>query len=275
MEFTIDFFPKRIVSLVPSYTESMFDLGFGDFLVGKTDYCVYPSAGVKKIPSIGGTKTPRIGDIIQLNPDLVLANQEENTKAVVEEIRNSGIQVWVSFPKTVNQTITFLWNLVRLFKNDRAAMIVQSLEQAVELAEGSLEEIKKVRYFSPVWFSKDSGGNPNWMIFSKDTYSGDLLRLCGGENSLEIADENGTGEMHTIRYPSACVEQILKANPDLILLPDEPYNFSKTDIDQMRLLIPGVPAVKNNKIFLIDGSLITWCGTRLGKAISEIPSLLT
>ena len=97
--------PQRVVSLVPSYTESMVDLGFGANVVGVTDYCVHPQDSLLNIPRVGGPKNPRIEDILSLAPDLVLANQEENMLGDVEALEKAGIPVWVSFPQTVQEAL--------------------------------------------------------------------------------------------------------------------------------------------------------------------------
>src|SRR5512139_3602968 len=101
--------PKRVVSLVPSMTESLFELGFGETLVGITDYCIYPEERLEGLPRLGGPKNPRLEDIIALQPELVLANWEENTRRTVETLEAAGVRVWVTFPKTVRQALDVLW----------------------------------------------------------------------------------------------------------------------------------------------------------------------
>ena len=93
--------PKRVVSLVPSMTESLFDLGLGDVVVGITDYCIYPAELLKNLPRVGGTKDVSEDEILDLKPDFVIANQEENSRQLVEKLEAAGIRVWVTFPKSV------------------------------------------------------------------------------------------------------------------------------------------------------------------------------
>lgn len=273
MEFSPNFSPKRIISLVPSYTESLFDLGFGQRLVGRTDYCIYPAEKVKNIPCLGGPKTPNVAEIIQLKPDIILANQEENSREAVEQLRDAGIFVWVSYPKDVMQTIQFLWDLVRLFRDERAAQIVEHLEKCIELI--GLSQKRSFRYFCPVWFSDEGEFAPWWMTFNEDTYSDNLISLFGGENVFVkhgISNKIG-GE--TKRYPKVTAGEIVQAKPEVVLFPDEPYKFTKDDIKMFMEKFPELPAVKNNQLYLLDGSLITWCGTRLGKAITELPFIFS
>ena len=106
----IDHPPQRIVSLVPSMTESLFNLGFGKFVVGITDYCIHPKAEVERLHRVGGPKNPRMEDILRLHPDLVIVNQEENSQQTVSELNVYGISTWLTFPKTVDEAIADLWS---------------------------------------------------------------------------------------------------------------------------------------------------------------------
>ena len=124
--------PRRVVSLVPSLTESLFDLGFGDAVVGITDYCVHPAEKLEDIPRIGGPKNPRVEDIIRLHPDLVLANWEENTRQTVEALEQAGIPVWVTFPKSVRQSLDVLWALASISFITAAYWILQTVAEQVD-----------------------------------------------------------------------------------------------------------------------------------------------
>ena len=104
----------RIVSLVPSVTESLFCLGLGDRIVGITDWCVHPSDRVSGLPRVGGTKNPSVRQILELEPDLVIANREENPKRAVVELRTAGVDVWVTYPRTVLDSVTLLRELAEL-----------------------------------------------------------------------------------------------------------------------------------------------------------------
>ena len=284
--------PERVVSLVPSLTESLFDLGFGSSVVGLTDYCVHPVVGLEHIPRLGGTKNPRVDEILGLQPDLVLANQEENTPAVIKALESAGIKVWVTFPKSVRQYLDILWILVGIYQSRLAAARLETLEIALDWAESALAERKIWSYFCPIWRQAgEDAGNPSkvppwWMTFNRDTYSDDLLRLMGGKNifadrirryplmadlSFMIPEEPGDRDT---RYPHVTDDEISSRNPDVILLPDEPFPFNQTEAQHIRNLFANAPAVQKDRIFLLDGSLITWCGTRLGRALQELPVLV-
>jgi iron complex transport system substrate-binding protein len=278
--------PERVVSLVPSMTESMFDLGFGDSLVGITDYCVFPEAEVVRLPRVGGTKNPRIGDILALQPDLVLANWEENTRPAVEAMRSAGLSVWVTFPHTVNESIKVLWELAAVFRSKAAQIRLRTLELTLDWAISVAGDQKSFRYFCPIWFSQKENSPNWWMTFNQHTYCHDLLQLFGGQNvfgqrerkyplaaDLGLMHPEDPGEADT-RYPHVSLEEVNAAQPELILLPSEPYHFDEAHIALMEQRLADTPAVRNGCVLLIDGTLITWQGTRLAKALREIPVLL-
>ena len=278
--------PRRVVSLVPSLTESMFDLGLGEFVVGITDYCVYPAEGVAKIPRLGGPKTPSLEAILALQPDLVMANQEENPKALVESLEAAGVKVWVTFPKTLRQALDVLWTIVGLYQSRGAAIRLETLELTLDWAEEAAKERATWRYFCPIWQSLPEAEPQWWMTFNQDTYMHDLLRLVGGKNAfagrkrlypleadLGLAPAETPGERDT-RYPRVGLAEVLEADPEVILLPDEPFTFNAGERDHLEARLGETQAVKNGKVFELEGSLLTWHGTRLARALRDLPGIL-
>lgn len=281
--------PKRVVSLVPSLTESMFSLGLGAALVGRTDYCIHPAEHVRNIPTVGGTKNPDIAKIIALNPDWVLANREENTPKTVAALQEAGIPVWVSFPKTVAEATDVLWTLARRFQSGLAIQKLQVLEMSIDWAEEyAAQRETHLRYFCPIWQDISSTHGLWWMTFNRDTYPHDLLKLIGGENcfaererryplavDLEAASvESATPhEERDTRYPRVTPAEVIAAQPEIILLPSEPYAFGLADQHQVMTLLKDTPAVQNGRVHLVDGSLLFWHGTRLANALTELPGL--
>jgi iron complex transport system substrate-binding protein len=274
--------PQRVVSLVPSLTESLFDLGLGWSVVGITDFCAHPAEKSGGIPRLGGPKNPRVAEIIALHPDLVLANQEENTRQVIEALEAAGVRVWVSFPRSVRQAVDVLWTVVGIFKDQQAALRLQTLEMGVEwAAAASAENIWN--YFCPIWRS-ERDAQPAWfMTFNQDTYVHDLLQLIGGRNvfaqrgrryplaaDLGLAEAQEAGERDT-RYPRVTISEILAASPQVIILPDEPYTFGEADRRDICELLGDTPAVRGDRVHQVDGSLLTWHGTRLAYALRELP----
>jgi len=278
--------PKRIISLIPSMTENLFLLGFGSFVVGVTDYCIHPIEKLEGIPRVGGPKNPNIEMILELSPDLVILNQEESTPQVVKELDGAGIRMWITFPKTVDQAIDVLHSLLGIFKNDKAAIQIKSLQATLDIVQLSGIENEKVRCFCPIWLDKYD--DIDWMMtFNSDTYPNDLLEICGAKNvfaerkrnyplGADLGLENGedVGD-RDIRYPRVTVQEIIEQNPQLILLPSEPFKFDQNHIEVLKSILEETDAVKNGRVILVDGTLIFWPGVRLGQALQILPNLIT
>ena len=248
--------PRRIVSLVPSLTEALFALGLGERVVGVTEWCVHPAAGVASLPKIGGTKNPDVSSIIALRPDLVIANREENRRRDVERLGSAGIPVWVTHPRTVRDAVALLGALADLGATEESRhAVVEPVAAALERAEGERPE-RRVRVTCPIW-------RDPWMVVGDDTYAHDLLTRCGGENVF--AGVSGR------RYPRVELAEIEAASPELILLPDEPYAFGQRDAQELGAL--DIPAGRAGRIYLIDGTLVTWYGPRILQAIETLCGL--
>ena len=280
--------PQRVASLVPSITESLFDLGFGNSVIGITDYCTYPVDKVANLTRLGGPKNPSIEAIRLLQPDLVIANQEENTPETIKALEHSHIPVWLTFPKTVRESIEILWDLVGFFQSKTAAIQVDTLERTLEWVEAEAQSRSTWRYFCPIW---QSDPNPNdvpawWMTFNRDTYPNDLLCLFGGENifaerirhypleadlGLIPAEPNETRDT---RYPRVTHKEILTGDPEVILLPNEPFGYDDSYLESNVRFFESTTAAAMKRILLVDGSLLTWHGTRLAKALTELGNLL-
>lgn len=277
--------PRRVISLVPSLTESLFNLELGSTVVGITDYCIYPAEALKNIPRVGGPKNPRCEDILALEPDLVLANQEENTRQVVDGLQAAGLNVWVTFPQTVRQSLDVLWTLVGLFQHPHAAMHLKTLETTLEWTRSAATNRDPMRYFCPVWHDQTQNGQPWWMTFNRLTYCHDVLQTLGGLNAfadrerrypleadLNQAPAQASGDRDT-RYPRVGLEEIRAADPEIILLPNEPFPFDEIHRQELCNQLSDVMAIRKKRIYLVDGSLITWHGTRLARALHVLPAL--
>jgi ABC-type hemin transport system substrate-binding protein len=248
---------RRIVSLVPSLTEALFELGLGPRVVGVTDWCVHPAAEVAQLPKVGGTKNPSLARVLELRPDLVIANQEENRERDVERLRAVGIPVWVSYPRTVAEGVALVRELAELgAPAERAQPLCRALESALERARATAPA-RRTRVFCAIW-------KKPWMAVGTDTYADDLIALCGGDNVFSAHTER--------RYPIVTEQQIAAAEPEVILLPDEPYAFGARDVAELAAL--GTPAAAAGRIHRIDGTLISWYGPRIARAIAEVSALL-
>ena len=276
-EIPITGVPQTVVSLVPSVTESLFDLNLGQRLIGRTEYCVYPQGKVDAVPALGGTKNPDVERIIAMEPALVIANQEENRKVDVEALRAAGIRVWVTFPKTVSDAFNLLWNMMYLFEETSMVPRIRLIERAYDyvssIAEAHREE-NPTTVFVPIWYEP-------LMTINGDTYVHDLLRVVGGQNvfadrqqqdsaAADVQDADAPADAERdVRYPRLTLQDVEDAQPDVILLPSEPFSFDESHLPIFQAL--DVPAAKHGRIHLVDGSLLTWHGTRIAYALDALP----
>jgi len=276
--------PTRVVSLVPSLTESIFDLGLGQRLVGVTDFCIHPAAETARLPHLGGTRNPDLEAVIALNPDLVLANWEENTRTSVEILAQAGISVWVTHPHSVKETLDMLWALAGRFEDQSAALRLKSLAVSLEWAQAAALDHPLRSVFCPIWYEQNIHGVEWWMSFNRQTYCHDILQACGGQNVFADRDRRyplsadlgqtpaEPAEDRDTRYPRLRLDEIQAAQPEVILLPNEPYVFNSTHQEYLSERLSDTPAARNHRIFLVEGSLITWPGTRCVRALQELPT---
>jgi ABC-type Fe3+-hydroxamate transport system substrate-binding protein len=249
--------PRRIVSLVPSLTEALFALGLGPRVVGVTDWCVHPADAVAPLPKVGGTKNPSLARIFELQPDLVIANHEENRERDVARLREAGLCVWVTYPRTVADGIAVTRELAELgAPADRAQPLLAALDAAFAAAQAAAP-VRRARVFCPIW-------KQPWMAVGADTYADDLLALCGGANVFADRRER--------RYPMVSDADIVAAQPEVILLPDEPYAFGARDVAELAAL--DIPASRTGRIHCLDGTWISWYGPRIARALPEVAALL-
>ena len=249
--------PRRIVSLVPSLTETVCALGRAERLVGVTRYCTDPPEAVKPLPKVGGTKNPDCQRIIALEPDIVLANAEENRREDVECLERAGLPVLVTFPKSVRDAAHLIAQLGRLLATQRQARLVSVRIERNQRRAAAAVRGTRWRVFCPIW------RNP-WMGFNRDTYAHDVLWQAGGANiCADRAD----------RYPSVDLAEIAAAEPEVILLPSEPYRFEEKHLASLRPLHES-PAWRCGRVFFVDGQALSWYGPRTAPALPYFQELL-
>jgi len=218
--------PSRVVSLVPSLTETLFALGAGGSVVGITDWCIFPEG--LALPRVGGTKNPHIDAIRALEPDLVYVNIEENLKRHADEIAQFT-RVVATEPKTIADVRELFTMLGAIHQRD-AAPLLESLQRELDAMPR-----RAFTFAVPIW-------KKPWMWCGGDTYVSHLVEAAGGTNVL--------GEHQ--RYPSIELSEVLELAPDVIFLPDEPYAFTEDD----------ARAIDANVIGPFPGHLFTWHGVR-------------
>lgn len=249
--------PRRIVSLIPSITEILFALGRGEAVAGCTIYCTQPPAGVAGKTRVGGEKNPKLDVIRSLGADLVVANIEENLREHIDTLRAWGIPVYVTYPRTVVDGIRLARELGEVTgAGERGAALARELEARLAEVQGG-RAWSRARVFCPIW------RNP-YMTINRDTYVHDMLAVCGGENVFG-------GEAK--RYPEITLDDVAARRPEVILLPDEPYRFRRAHLADFGPLAD-VPAVRDGRIHLVDGKLLSWYGPRIGEALRVLPGLL-
>jgi ABC-type Fe3+-hydroxamate transport system substrate-binding protein len=233
--------PKRIISVVPSQTELLYDLGLRDEVVGITKFCIHPQEWFHGKTRVGGTKKLDIEKIKFLNPDLIIANKEENTREQIEELIKL-FPVWISDVKTLAEALNMIHYLGTIISRESEAkdIIIKIYEQFKRLSIQSYG--KKVVYL--IW-------KEPYMTVNADTFINDMIKRCGWENAFAN---------HPKRYPEITIEDIQKAQPDIILLSSEPYPFKEKHCQELNKLLP------DSTINLIDGELFSWYGSRLIKS---------
>lgn len=236
--------PRRIVSLVPSLTELVFALGSGDMLLGRTRFCEEPANLVGRVPIIGGTKNPNIGRIRAAEPDLVLANKEENRREDVEALRAAGLRVLLTDPNTVDDAITMVVEIGTLLDRRDAALAI-----ATDTRGALLESppVRPVRVLVAIWV------NP-LMALGTGAYGHDLLQRVGVVNVLRAP-----------RYPELSLAEARALAPEIILLPDEPFPFSDAHATEFSAIAPAR---------VIDGKLLWWYGPRMPASIRTLRALI-
>jgi ABC-type Fe3+-hydroxamate transport system substrate-binding protein len=227
--------PQRVVSLVPSLTEAVAVTAPG-LLVGATDYCTHPAD--LDVPRVGGSKYPSVAAVLELAPDLVLANEEENRAEDVAALRAAGIPVWVTAPRTLAQAFTSLGRMLDVCDLGRPQWWDEARRAWAPTFDGAPPRVRAV---VPVW-------RRPWMALGRDTFAGDVLAHLGVGNLLAG---------HADRYPRLSVEELRALGPDLVVLPDEPYRFTAGDGPEE---FPGVRAA------LVSGRHLTWYGPSLVEA---------
>jgi ABC-type Fe3+-hydroxamate transport system substrate-binding protein len=275
--------PKRVVSLVPSDTLSVAALGCAGTLVGRTDYCELPEDVVARLPSVGGTKNPRVDDVCALDPDLVLANQEENTRRDLEAIAQRGFRVLIAFPKRVADGLAHLARLARVFgvEGDPLARdLVARGYHALREAEAARGAAAPLRAFCPIWMEP-------LMTISGDTFIGDMLDLCGAANVFAdrlrrypLAADLGKAPAlppekvgdRDVRYPRVTLDEVTARAPELVVLPDEPHPFSEEDAAVFGAL--AIPAAERRAIVRTGGKDMCWYGARSVEGIGRVRELV-
>lgn len=236
-QITLPALPQRIISLVPSQTELLFDLGLEERIVGLTKFCIHPKGKVKQKAIIGGTKNFRFDVIDRLQPDLIIGNKEENYKEGIEQLQQK-YPVWMSDIYTLSDALQMMLRFGEITGTEqKAGELISKIETGFSCLKPATPPIKVV-YF--IW-------RKPYMAVGNNNIIDHILQRCGFKNAFsELA-----------RYPEISPEQLQKADPQVILLSSEPYPFKDKHIAEFRDLCPKA------QIRIVDGEMFSWYGSRL------------
>ncbi len=247
---------ERVVSLVPNVSELLWSWGLADRLVGVTEWCVLPPDGFPGARRVRGTKNPDLSAIVALSPDLVVANEEENRRRDVERLREAGLAVHVTRVRTLDALPETLQRLARVLGvPDVAERLVREL-RSTRTAAAQPRRLRAA--VCAIWRDDPArgGDEEGWWLLGRDTFGAGLLERAG----LTVRPEDPDG-----RYPRCRFSALRRLEPEIVLLPDEPYAFGPDDVAELEQA--GLPAV------LVDGRDLWWWGARTPSALGRLAQL--
>lgn len=238
--------PKRIISLVPAITETMYHLGLENEIIGRTRFCIHPQDKVSKAMNIGGTKEIKLDRIHDLNPDLIIAEKEENTKEIVETLEQH-YPVFVFEVKKITDVYRMIQDIGKLTEREEKSLI---LVEEIQSAFQTLPNVNGKRAAYVIW-------KKPYMVVGGDTYIQSLLEKFGFINPFTLFEG---------RYPVVTEEDFLEANLDYIFLATEPYPFREQHLEEFQKMLPNV------KVVILDGEMF-WYGAKMLEAASYFRSV--
>jgi ABC-type Fe3+-hydroxamate transport system substrate-binding protein len=239
--------PKRIISLVPSQSELLWDLGLREEIIGVTKFCIHPKNLFNISKRIGGTKSLNIDLIRELKPDLIIGNKEENEKSQIELLQKE-FPVWLSDIYTLADALEMITLLGEVLNKKAQAKIITKFIAEAFTELGKIN--KTVLYL--IW------NNP-YMAAGQANFIGNMLLAMGLQNVIEDKQS---------RYPTLDITHIKELNPEIIFLSTEPFPFNNTHVDELKKYLP------NSNILLVDGELFSWYGSRLLKSVDYFNELI-
>ncbi|MDQ3017690.1 MAG: helical backbone metal receptor [Bacteroidota bacterium] len=229
--------PSRIVSLVPSQTEFLFNIGLDKEIVGVTKFCIHPADKVKGVTKVGGTKNFNIEKILSLQPDLIIGNKEENVEEGIVELKKH-VPVWMSDIVTLEDAFKMMTEVSRITNRETEGMALITEVNNRFKKWTPIAGNKTVAYF--IWY------NP-LMVAAGDTFIHQMLELFGLRNVFE----------NQSRYPEVLAATLSELSPDYIFLSSEPYPYGTKHVDEFQSLVPSA------KVMIVDGEMFSWYGSRL------------
>lgn len=237
--------PKRIVSLVPSQTELLYEFGLAESIVGQTVFCIHPRDKFEAATKIGGTKKLNIAKILELKPDLIIGNKEENEKGEIEELQKH-CPVWMSDIITLKDALSMIQSIGEMLQvPEKTARLIEEINTRIQIPK----KLKSAIYL--IW-------EKPWMAVGTENFIQEMMKLAGFSNALNSSDN---------RYPKVSEELIRSINPEYILLSSEPFPFKEKHQKEIQELFPG------SKVLLVDGEMFSWYGSKIPKALKYFRTL--
>ena len=245
----------RIVSLCPSLTELVYDLGRGDDLVGITKFCIHPAERVGAVEKVGGTKDPKVARIAELAPDWVLMNDEENRIEDAEALRAEGLRCHTSMPRSAEETAEMVRSIgAALERGEEAEAIALDIERRAERVRLASAGLAPVSWAYLIW-------REPWMAVNADTFVQGLLDLTGAVNVFAEREE---------RYPSVELAELVEAAPDVVLLGTEPFPFAEKHVRELAEATGWPP----ERFRIVDGEYLSWHGSRTPDGIDYVAGVV-
>lgn len=242
--------PRRIISLVPSQTELLYDLGLDERVAGITKFCIHPESWFRSKARVGGTKTVNIDTVAALQPDLIIANKEENTKEDITRLRNIA-PVWTSDILNLEDSLEMIRGIGALTQTTaKAEEIATNIIR--DFRPGNLQLVKDQRVAYFIWYKP-------LMAAGGHTFLHDILSRIGFENVFAAIP----------RYPETQWQELQRLAPDYVLLSSEPFPFKEKHLLEFRQKLP------NARILLVDGELFSWYGSRLQASVAYFKKVFT
>jgi ABC-type Fe3+-hydroxamate transport system substrate-binding protein len=252
----ISSYPMRIISLVPSQTELLLDLGLNDEVVGITKFCIHPKPWLKEKTIVGGTKQLNHQKIESLKPDLIIANKEENSKNDIELLMQK-YPVWMSDINTLKEALQMIESIANITQtSQKGNQLIEKINHEFELLPHANQSKKRIAYF--IW-------NKPMMVAGKDNFINSILSSLGFENVF--ANQLNSPQI-SYRYPQITSTELAAAAPDTIYLSSEPFPFKDKHVQQFKAICPYA------EIKIVDGEMFSWYGSRLSFAPTYFKTLI-
>jgi ABC-type Fe3+-hydroxamate transport system substrate-binding protein len=232
--------PLRIVSLVPSQTELLFELGLDEEIVGITKFCIHPEEQFRKKTRVGGTKEIKLDRIHELSPNLIIGNKEENTEEDILALQKD-YPVWMSDISTLDDALEMIRAIGLITGQEaHAEQLAGQIRRAFSQLQRDIAGLPQLRATYLIW-------RKPYMIAARNTFIHHIMELTGFRNTFE----------HLERYPEISLDDLMHLEPDVLLLSSEPYPFKDKHLEEFRIACPSA------QIELVDGELFSWYGSRL------------